>query len=259
MKKTIILASLLAATLSATAQARDWKEVRIGLEASYKPFTYKTEKGELTGFDVDVAKALCAEMKVKCTFVEQAWDGIIPGLNTNKYDAIISSMSITEERKRAVDFSDKYYHTPSRVVARLDAKLNGTPASLKGKKVGVLKASTQEKYALKYLQPAGATVVPYDNQNQVYLDLNSGRLDATVADIVETSEGFLKTPQGKGYGFAGADLKDEAIFGQGAAVAVRKADQDLKARFNAAIKAIRANGVYKKVNDKYFAFDVYGG
>lgn len=253
MKKSLIIGAIAAAVLSTGAWAKDWKEVRIGLEAAYKPFSFKTEQGQLAGFDIDIANALCAQMKVKCTFVEQAWDGIIPGLNTNKYDAIISSMTITEERKRAVDFSDKYYHTPSRIIGKV-----GASADLKGKKIGVLKASTQENYARKHLEKTGATLVSYDNQNQVYLDLKAGRIDVTVADIVETSEGFLKTPDGKGFGFIGGDLKDAAIFDAGVGIAVRKADKDLRDKFNAAIKAIRANGAYKKVNDKYFAFDVFG-
>ncbi|NDV12680.1 ABC transporter substrate-binding protein [Crenobacter caeni] len=252
MKKITLLAALVASGLAHAADP-----IRIGVDATYEPFAYKSADGKLVGFDIDMANALCAQMKAKCVFVEQEWKGIIPALNAKKYDAIVSSMSITEERKKAVDFTSKYYHTPSRLIARAGS-VSGTPDSLKGKRVGVLKASTQEKYALKYYQPAGATVVPYNSTQQAYLDMAAGRLDATVADSVEGSTGFLKKPEGKGYAFVGPVLKDEAIFGHGAGIAVRKGDDALRNNFNKAIVDVRKNGTYKKVNDKYFAFDAYG-
>ncbi|MCL6263724.1 ABC transporter substrate-binding protein [Craterilacuibacter sp. RT1T] len=256
MKKLAVSVAL-ALSCSGLALAEQPKQIRIGVEAAYEPFAYKSPDGKLVGFDIDMANALCAQMKAKCVFVEQEWKGIIPALNAKKYDAIISSMSITDERKKAVDFTDKYYHTPARLIAKAGS-ISGTPASLKGKRLGVLKASTHEKYAQKYYAPAGAIVVPYDSTQQVYMDLAAGRLDATSADSVESSVGFLKKPEGKGYAFVGPVLKDPAIFGQGAGIAVRKGDDDLRNGFNGAIKAIRANGTYKKVNDKHFNFDAYG-
>lgn len=258
MKKTAMLGAL-ALVLSTGVYAKDWKEVRLGVEAEYKPFTYKAPDGKLIGFEIELGDAICAEMKVKCTWVEQAFDGLIPALNAKKFDAIISSMSITDDRKKSVLFSDKYYKTPSRIVSKTEAKIDGTAATTKGKKVGVLKGSTQEAYAKGALEKVGATVSSYDNQQQVYLDLKSGRLDATVADSVEVSEGFLKSPDGKGFGFAGPVLLDPVYFGAGVGAGIRKDDADLVTKFNAAIKAVRANGTYKKINDKYFNFDVFGG
>jgi arginine/ornithine transport system substrate-binding protein len=243
--------------LPGLATAKDWTELRVGVDAAYKPFTYKTADGKLTGFDIDIANALCMQMKIKCSFVEQNWDGIIPALNARKFDAIISSMSITDDRRRAVDFTNKYYETPTRIVAKAGSSYSA-PESLKDKRVGVLKASVQEKYALAVLAPAGASVVSYDTQEQVYLDLKSGRLDATVADAVEAGEGFLKSPDGQGFVFIGPELRDPKFFGYGAGIAVRKTDSDLRDKLNEALKEIRANGVYKKLNDKYFSFDVYG-
>ena len=229
--------------------ARDWSNVRIGVDATYKPFTYKTPDGKLAGFDVDIANALCIEMKAKCGFVESSWEGIIPGLRANKFDAIVSSMSITEDRKKAVAFSDKYYQTPTNVIAKAGS-IDGSPVSLKGKRVGVLKASIQEQYAKGELAPAGATVVSYDSTQQSYLDLKSGRLDAVVVDKFEGQGGFLNTPEGKGFAIVGPDLADEKYFGSGAGIAIRKEDIDLRDRFNAALKTIRANGKWKKIADK---------
>ncbi len=260
MKAKILLSAVLGLGLaiSGTSMAKDWKEIRVAIDPTYKPFTFKTAEGKPTGFDVDIAEALCAQVKAKCVFIEQAWDGMIPGLLAKKYDTIISSMSITEERRQQVNFTDKYYNTPSRVVVKKSDNLSGTPSSLKGKKLGVLKGSTQEKFAKDILAPAGALISSYEAQDQVYLDIKAGRIEGTVADVVEVSDGFLKTPDGASYGFVGPELNAKKYFGEGVGVALRKADNDLKNKLNAAIKAIRSNGTYKKLNDKYFDFNVYG-
>lgn len=247
-----------AAPAAAPAPApAEMPELKVAIDPTYEPFTFKTADGKPTGFDVDIAEALCAEMKRKCVYVEQVWDSMIPGLQAKKYDVIISSMSITDERKQAVDFSDKYYATPSRIVVK-EGTAYTDPASLKGKKIGVLKGSTQEKYAMGELKPAGVNVVPYEAQDQVYLDIKSGRLDGTVADQVEVNGGFLRKDEGKGYGFVGPVLDDVKYFGYGVGVALRKGEDDLRNQLNAAIAAIRGNGVYETVAKKYFDFDPYG-
>ncbi|NBW52099.1 MAG: ABC transporter substrate-binding protein, partial [Betaproteobacteria bacterium] len=220
----------------------------------------KSADGQPTGFDVDIANALCEQIKRKCEFVEQVWDSMIPGLNAKKYDVIISSMSITDERLKEVDFTDKYYNTPSRIVLKKGVKFTDA-ASIKGKKIGVLKGSTQEKYALGDLKPAGVIVNSYEAQDQVYLDIKSGRLDGTVADYMEVTGGFLSKPEGAKYELVGPDLKMPQYFGYGAGIALRKGEDKLKGELNEAIKAIRTNGTYKTLNDKYFAkynIDVYG-
>ncbi|PKO64882.1 MAG: ABC transporter substrate-binding protein [Betaproteobacteria bacterium HGW-Betaproteobacteria-16] len=232
-------------------------ELKIAIDPTYEPFTFKTADGKPTGFDVDIAEALCAEIKRKCVYVEQVWDSMIPGLQAKKYDAIISSMSITEERQKVVDFTDKYYNTPSRIVVKADTPFTDL-ASLKDKKIGVLKGSTQEKYAMGELKTVGVSVVPYEAQDQVYLDIKSGRLDGTVADSVEVTGGFLSKPEGAGYGFVGPVLNDPKYYGIGVGVALRQGETQLKDELNAAIKAIRANGTYDTVSKKYFDFDVYG-
>ncbi|MEZ5644262.1 MAG: ABC transporter substrate-binding protein [Burkholderiaceae bacterium] len=232
-------------------------ELKVAIDPTYEPFTYKTADGKPTGFDVDIAEALCNEIKRQCVYVEQVWDSMIPGLQARKYDVIVSSMSITDERKQVVDFSDKYYNTPSRIVVKADTPFTDL-ASLKGKKIGVLKGSTQEKYAMGELRPAGVNVVPYEAQDQVYLDIRSGRLDGTVADAVEVTGGFLSKPEGQGYGFVGPQLADVKYYGYGVGVAMRKGEDELRGQINDAIKAIRANGVYETVAKKYFNFDVYG-
>jgi arginine/ornithine transport system substrate-binding protein len=247
---------------AAAEPASQWPELRVAVDPTYKPFTYKTDSGDLAGFDVDIAKALCDELKSKCVFVEQAWDGMIPGLQAKKYDVIISSMSITDERKQVVDFTGKYYNTPSCVVVKSALNLGPEAANFKDKKIGVLKASTQEKYAMGELKTAGATIVAYDAQDQVYLDIKSGRLDGTVADVVEVNGGFLSTPDGKDYACAGARIPvefDAKYFGVGMGVALRKEDSTLRDALDAAIKTIRDSGKWKTLADKHVpGVDIWG-
>lgn len=253
MAKKFLGLALLAACAT-VAQAADLK---VAIDPTYEPFTYKTPDGKPTGFDVDVANAICAELKRNCVFVEQVWDSMIPGLQARKYDVIVSSLSITEERKRVIDFSDRYYKTPSAIVVKKGTPYTG-PASLKGKRIGVLKGSTQEKWAMGELKPAGVTVVPYEAQDQVYLDINAGRLDGTVADKVEVHGGFLRKPEGKDYGYVGHDQYETKYYGDGIGIGMRKGQKDLKEQINAAIKTIRSNGAYNTIAKKYFDFDPYG-
>lgn len=256
MAKKLLSTALLAAcsTFAMTAQAADLK---VAIDPTYEPFTYKTADGKPTGFDVDIANAVCAELKRKCVFVEQVWDSMIPGLQARKYDVIVSSLSITEERKRVIDFSDRYYKTPSAIVVKKGTEYTD-PASLKGKRIGVLKGSTQEKWALGELKPAGVNVIPYEAQDQVYLDINAGRLDGTVADKVEVHGGFLRKDEGKDYGYVGADQYETKYYGDGIGIGMRKGQKDLKAQIDKAIKTIRSNGTYETLAKKYFDFDPYG-
>jgi arginine/ornithine transport system substrate-binding protein len=257
-KKSMLLGAMVMA-VSLSASAKEWKELRVAIDPTYKPFTYKTPDGKPTGFDVKIAQALCDKIKTKCVFVEQQWDAMIPGLMAKKYDTIISSMSVTEERLRQVAFTGKYYNTPSKVVVHKDIKTDGSPASLKGKKIGVLKGSTQEKYAKGELAPAGVSVVGYDAQDQVYLDIKAGRLDGTVADVVEVQGGFLSTPDGKNHVFAGPALRMKKYFGEGVGVAMRKGDKELKSALDKAIQDIRADGTWKKIADEFVpGVDIWG-
>lgn len=249
-------ASAALSPVAAHAQASDWKKVRIGVEGAYPPFSEVGPDGKLRGFDIDIALALCAEMKAECTLVPQEWDGIIPALQARKFDAIIASMAITEERLKVVNFSAKYYNTPSRLVARAGARLQATPEGLKGKRIGVQRSTIQDRFATDHFK--ASEIVRYAKADEAYLDLAAGRIDVLLGDMLAVDGGFLKKPQGQGFAFFGPNYDDPKYFGTGSGIAVRKADTTLQVKFNAAIHAIRANGVYKKINDKYFDFDVYG-
>ncbi len=251
-----VLLALVASTLTAMAQAPDWKKVRIGVEGAYPPFSEVGPDGKLKGFDIDIAMALCAEMKAECTLVSQEWDGMIPALQSRKFDAIIASMAITEERKKQVNFTNKYYNTPARLIARTDAKLVVTQAGLKGKKIGVQRTTIHDRFATATF--TDSEIVRYAKQDDVYLDLVAGRIDAAMMDSVAADFGFLKQAAGKGFGFAGPEFDDPGFFGDGSGIAVRKADTGLQSRLNAAIAAIRANGTFKTLASKYFDYDIYG-
>ncbi|QKE62801.1 ABC transporter substrate-binding protein [Aquipseudomonas campi] len=257
MKKIVLLGALALSAFSALVQAED-KPLRIGIEAAYPPFAFKQPDGSITGFDYDIGQALCAEMKVECKWIEQEFDGLIPALKVRKFDAVLSSMSITEERLKSVDFTGKYYHTPAKLAMKAGTVLNDPLVDLKGKKVGVQRASIYDRYATDVFVPAGVEVVRYSSQNEIFLDMTSGRLDATLADVVNIDDGFLKTDAGKGFALVGPDYTEEKYFGNGAGIAVRKGDKALADKISAAILAIRANGKYQEVQDKYFKFNVYG-
>ena len=247
-----VCASAVALMIALPAMAAD--TLRVGTEAAYPPFNSKSEAGELVGFDIDIANAICVEMKVKCEFVTQAWDGIIPALQANKFDAIVSSMSITEERKAEVLFTDKYYTTPARFVVPKGETFEFTKDGLKGKTIGVQKSTVSETY-LKDNFGDVATIKAYDTQDQLNADLAAGRVDLLLADQVLMLD-FLKA--NADYEFQGPQLADPKWFGEGIGIAVRKDDTELAGKLNAAIKAIRDNGTYNTIAAKYFDFDIYG-
>lgn len=236
------------------ALAQESGKLKIATEGAYPPFNSQTADGTLVGFDVDIANALCAEMKVECQIVSQDWDGIIPALQGGKFDAVIASMTITEERKEKVSFTNKYYTTPLSLVAAKDSDLaSPEPEALKGKTVGAQASTTQSIYADEHYAKAGADVKLYPTQDEVMADLVNQRLDAVVADKFVLVDWLKATGQDccKMIG----DLKGT---NSEAGIAVRKDNDALRQKLNAAIDAIVANGTYGKINAKYFEFDIYG-
>jgi lysine/arginine/ornithine transport system substrate-binding protein len=245
--------------VAGAAAADPLTQITFGVDATYPPFESKAPNGEFQGFDIDLGKAICADLKVKCVFVDQGFDGIIPALEARKFDAILSSMTVTPVRAQQIDFSSEMYNEPTALIAKKGSGLKPTVESLKGKTVGVEAGTIQETYAKTYWQPNGVTVVSYPGQDQVYADLLSGRLDASLQDSVEADYGFIKTPKGAAYMIAGdvkSDPKD--VLGSYIAIGLRKDEPELKAKIDGAIATILKNGVYKKIEAKYFNFNVYG-
>lgn len=258
MKKLTIavMAAILVAAAGAGASAKEWKKVRIGTEGAYPPFNYIDNEGKVKGFEIDLANALCEKMGAECEFVVQDWDGIIPGLLAKKYDVIIASLYITDERREKIDFTQKYYQTPGRFVVKKGTKLEISEAGLKGKVIGVQRATAFERF-LRDTYPSLELRV-YATQDEVNMDLVSGRLDAVMADVVAMGLNFLNTPEGKDFEFTGPSFSGSKWFGFGAGIAVRKEDPELRDAFNKAIDAIRADGTYDRIRSAYFSFDIYG-
>ena len=193
--KWLAAMAAVAVVTAGAAEAKDWTTVRIAMDATYPPFESLDPSGAIVGFDKDIADALCAQMKVTCEFTNQAWDGIIPGLLANKYDAILSSMSITEERMKQIDFTEKYYNTPPAIAVPNDSTLKGvTPDDLKGITIGAQTSTTHANYAQEKFP--GAEVKIYPSPDEYKLDLANGRLDAAIDDVVVLDE-WTKSDDGK--------------------------------------------------------------
>jgi arginine/ornithine transport system substrate-binding protein len=240
---------LLALALPAAAQDK----IRVGTEAAYKPFAYVLPSGELTGFDIDITKALCAQMKADCTIVNQSFDGLIPALNAKKIDAIIASMSITPERLKAIDFAGPYYTVPALFIAPKDSGIELTADGLDGKYVGVQRGSTMANYVTKNFPKA--KVQSYDTSDAANLDLASGRIDLVFADSVVLQD-FLASKDGEDFAAVGDPVYDPEVLGTGAGIGLRQGDTELKQKFNDALAAIIASGEYKTINDKYIPVSI---
>jgi arginine/ornithine transport system substrate-binding protein len=230
--------------------AKEWKKIRIGVEGAYPPFSKVTPDGKLVGFDIDFANALCEEMGAECTMVQQAWDGIIPGLLARKYDAIIASMAITEQRKKHVAFTKPYANTPNKFARKKGSGIEINKASLKGKSVGVQRATINADIVKAEFGDV-VDLKLYATQEEAYLDAVAGGVDLLLADAVAMNEGFLKTDRGKNWEFVGPDYTGPG----GAGIAIRKGDKDLVELFNNAIDAIMADGTYEKIKNKYFGVE----
>ena len=244
------------AVASTAAAVATQETIRIGVEGAYPPFSKVDADGKLSGFDIDIANALCADMKAKCELIKQDWDGIIPALLAKKYDAIIASMSITEERKQKVNFTKRYYQSPARFIHKTGSGATISKEGLNGKSVGVQRGTVSDKF-ITGVFGEGVDIKRYGTQEEAYLDLNAGRIEMIFADAFVLME-FLAKDEGKAYEFIGDSYTDAKYFGEGIGIAIRKDDSALEAKLNASIDSIRSNGTYDKVSKKYFAFDVYG-
>ena len=230
--------------------------LNICVEGAYPPFSETAPDGSIVGFDIDIANALCAEMGEECTMVKTAWDGIIPALLEGKCDAIVASMSITPDRQEVIDFSNKYYQSPAMFAAPADADFTDSPEDMAGKIVGVQRGTIHQDFMEAHYPDT--ELMLYGTQDEAFLDLTSGRLDAVMADSVAVRNGFLRTPEGEGYAQLGDTHFDPEIHGTGAGIGIRKGEDELRERLNAAIEAIRADGTYEEIAGKYFDFDIYG-
>jgi polar amino acid transport system substrate-binding protein len=244
-KRVLLAAAVLAlAGFAAGAQAQAITEIKIGTEGAYPPYNNLNAKKELEGFEIDYMNDLCAKMKVKCTWVVQDWDGIIPALLSKKYDVIVAGMNATPERQKRVDFTDVYTSTPIAMVgAKSITSTDISPAALRGKAIGAQGSTIHMNFLEAYYK--NSTIRPYPTQEEANLDLLNGRLDYIVADL-EALESFIKD-KGKDCCKVIAEVKrDPAIHGPGVGMAIRKEDAALKAMLNKAIADSKTDGTLDK-------------
>lgn len=251
MTTKTLLATL--AALGVSALAAQAEPLRIATEGAYPPFNFVDASGELQGFDVDIARALCAEMAVECEITAQAWDGIIPGLNAGRYDAIVASMSITPARLEAVNFTQPYYQAGAVLVAPADSDILPEAEAMEGRVIGVQRASTYANLIDQRFP--GASVRLYDTVENHNLDLIAGRLDGVIAQRIFMAN-WLESDEGAGFEMKGEAMLEPEILGLGAGIAVRKDDTDLLDRLNAALETIMENGTYAEINDRYFTVNL---
>lgn len=233
--------------------------VKVGIAAEpYPPFASPDASGNWTGWEVEIIGAVCDAAKLDCVITPVAWDGIIPALTTKKIDLIMASMSITPERLKTIDFSNKYYNTPAVIVAPQSLQMDASPESLKGKILGVQVGTIHRDYAMKHFEGMADQIKEYQTQDEANQDLVAGRIDATMADSLAMVD-FIESEQGKSCcevkGNVAGDLE---ILGPGIGAGLRMGEDDLKGKINAAIDEIRSNGKYAEISKEYFDFDVYG-
>ena len=250
--KVVVAASIIMSAVLANGARSD--DLRVGVEGNYPPFSVVSPDGTLSGFDIDIANALCTKLQKNCVMVQQEWDGMIPALNAKKFDMIVASMSINEKRKKVVSFSNPYYDVPSRWVARKGEYKSWSTEELKGKTIVVLRNSPRAEFLSKNYPDS--TVLAVDKEPSVYLELAAGRGDIAFGSSVVSAESFLKKPEGKEFEQVGETmfLGEDADGGVG--IAVRKSDTELRDQINGALESIMSDGSYRTLASKYFDFDI---
>lgn len=252
VKMLLAAACLMAAPVAA-------QEVKVGIAAEpYPPFASPDASGNWVGWEIEIINAVCAAAEMNCVITPVAWDGIIPSLTSGQIDAIMASMSITEERMQTIDFSDKYYNTPTVIATAKGAGIAPTAEGLAGKIIGVQVATIHEAYVNKHFAGTAAEIKVYQTQDEANQDLAAGRIDATQADSIAL-DAFIASEAGAACcEIAGAVADDPEVLGLGVGVGLRKGEDELKAKFNAGIAKIREDGTYDRITAGYFASSIYG-
>jgi len=240
--------------LAVDASRGGWRTVRIASEGARPPYNY-LENNKLAGFEIDLARNLCARMKVSCSFIAQDWDGLIPGLLAHRYDAIMAALEITGEARKKIAFTKPYIRMPSAfMTSKQRAILDTSPAGLAGKAIGVEAGGTHEAYLDDVYKQS--EIRPYATFGEAVLDLAEGRLDAVIGDKDAIAEYMKTRKEAQCCVLAGDVPRDPAYFGEGIGIGLRKQDTALKAMFEKALDSCVADGTFAKIGAKYFAFKI---
>ncbi|MGU8077143.1 transporter substrate-binding domain-containing protein [Burkholderia pyrrocinia] len=223
--------------------------IRLGVEADVPPFESRDPAGELIGLNIELLRAMCIVMRARCEWRDQAYADMIPALNADRIDVIVP-MSPTPARRQQIDFTKDLYELNSQLVARKGAPMSLPGASLQGMRIGVLRGTNREAFALAKWQPAGAIIVSYALNRELIAALLAGELDATLQERTEISYALLNRPEGRDFTLVGSVIDDPAL-GSGVALGIRQRDGALRDRLNDALTQIRANGTYQQIVDRY--------
>lgn len=249
--KKLLTAILLTSTVTFVANsALAAEKISFVTEATYPPFEMMDDNNEFQGFDIDIARAVCAELEAECSFSNQSFDSLIPSLKFRRYDAAIAAMDVTPARQKQVDFSDVYYENSAVLVAKKGAYKK--VADLANKAVGVQNGSSHQSYMADTYAKENVLLLNFPSYQKAFLDLKNGRIDGVFSDSAVAHEWLTKHAEGK-YETVGGAVTDAKYFGNGFAVAVRKGNDELLAKINSGLQAIKANGTYNKIYAKYFA------
>lgn len=224
--------------------------IHFAMEATYPPFESMDANGQIEGFDVDLAKAICVAINAECTFSNQPFSSLIPSIEIGKYDAVISSMSVTDERKKQVNFTESYYEPSGAFVAPMSEKASLN--AITGKIIGVQQGSTYESY-LKDKYPDGrVNIKKYASVQDAFLDLIAGRVDMVLADTPIVTHWLMKVDHGDEYAIVDKPIIDHAYFGTGYAIAVNKNNADLLELLNRGLAQVKKDGTLAKLIKTYF-------
>lgn len=227
--------------------------IRIAIDVPYPPFAYYDAGNQLTGFDVDIAKALCAELKRECTIVIMPFEDIIPSIAANSVDMAVVGMGDTPERRKLVNFSDRYYRSHSIFVEKPGTVAGISPADLKGKRIGVQAGTIQETYLREGYKDS--VIIANNLHVETFDNLKKGIVDVVLTDGLPGYT-YLKSKDGEGLETIGGPITSGSLTGA-SFITVSKKQPELLKQLNEAIQTIRRNGEYGKINRKYFDFNVF--
>ncbi|MGP9643006.1 transporter substrate-binding domain-containing protein [Halomonas sp. AOP30-A1-24] len=253
MKKLLSVSLIgLAVAAASSAQARDYDQVRIGVDVPYVPMEFRTPEGDLTGFDIDLGNAMCEEIGVTCEWIEQEWDGIIPGLLSRNYDAVMSSMTINDERRQQVLFSDPYITMPSAWFAASGLDIDeANEETLEGLTIGVQRGTLQDNYVTDNYGSV-ADISRYSTADDMVLDMDAQRLDIVFLDF-PIGQSTLVENEDADYTIVGEKITEpKEYFGDGFGIAFRQRDEALAEKFNEALATLQENGTYDEIHARYF-------